>query len=619
MAERRGHEPVLRLSLLGTVRVSTPSAEIERSDVGGRKPIEVLLLLALAGSKPASKESIATALWPGTMPRSAFSTIESYVSVLRRRLFTDRTVARRVLSTTASGYQLSIDEVELDLAIFDESLRAADGALSVRSEVELRSLAAAIPRGVLAEDFASVDWLEADRRLYHDRVVRNLQLLAEARLQIADFANAIRDAEEVLRLEPYAEAAYRVKMLGSYALGQEEIARLTFDQCRSALASELGRDCTTVTESLAAAIDAGEAPSRILWSLRTGWASEIPPVRVGAVVANGAAGATGPDRRHPRGRLPFVGRDDVLDQLCEVVTVASRGALRIALLTGPWGAGRTSVLRQVEEMFPLISGATSYGLVDAELRPLPLTEPLLDALARRGHEELAEPYLGGPRIRRDGAAFERLAEVLHLAGPLLLLLDDIDLADMETVEAIQWLRDNAADAPVAIVASSRGVPRERPRLFDELPTDLLVALAPLDEAAVAPLGPLAERVRSVCGGNPAFMCDLWRWVSIGGSGVPASLRRKVHGRARALDEVQFDLLAGLAVMSEPATAAALARAVGMSPRRVAPVLRSLAALGLVEETADGVRFTQPVVRDVMAAGAHANVHRETSARPLKVS
>lgn len=614
MAEQQEHEPILRLSLLGTVRVETPEGAVQRSDVGGRRPLEVLVLLALAGAKPVSKEAMALALWPEAMPRSAYATIESYVSVLRRVLFRHRADARRVLETTASGYRLALDEVDLDLVTFDRALRAADDALSVRSEVEIRRLASVIPRGELAEDLGAVEWVEADRRLYHDRVVRNRQSLAEARLQVADFAGAIRDAEEVLRLEPFAEAAYRVKMLGYYALGQEESARLAFDQCRCVLATELGRDCTTVTESLAAAIDAGEAPSRILWSLRTGWASEVP---ISASVGGVAPG----ERRNPRGRIPFVGRSSELEQLRELVTVATRGSMRVGVVTGASGSGRSAVLQRLQEAFPLISGSTSYRFADIELRQLPLAEALLDALVHRGDDHLVEPYIGGPFIGNPDACFAALADLLHRAGPLLLLLDDLDLADRGTIRAITWLRHHAADAPVAIVASSHALPRLQRTLIEELPVDLLVPLRPLDATAVASLGPLAERVRALCGGNAGLMADLWRWVAIGGSGVPASIRRSVHARVRALGELQREALITLALARDITTTSTLAHALRRGHAEIVDLVDGLHRLGLVELRGPGVRFAQPVVRDVVAAAALAGESRDDDdgGRPLLVS
>ena len=76
----------LSISILGPLKVRRGSVVIGSHELGGPKPRQVLEILLLKLGTPVSKNHLIDVLWNGQPPAEALSTLESYVSVLRRHL-----------------------------------------------------------------------------------------------------------------------------------------------------------------------------------------------------------------------------------------------------------------------------------------------------------------------------------------------------------------------------------------------------------------------------------------------------------------------------------------------------------------------------------------------------
>ncbi len=590
-------ENVLRVSLLGPLLVATPDRDLLHSDFGGRKPRELLARLALARNTPVSKGVLAEQLWPANAPKSTTATLESYISVLRKRLFADGDKARRVLSTSGGGYRLATDELFLDLDRFDELIRNASDARSLERNLELRLEAVALHRGDLLEDLVDSPWAESDRRVYRDRVVMNLLVVAESQLMSSGFPGTIWHAEAALRVQPYAEEASRLLMLAHYAMGHEDCAREAFERCRKRIATDLDRDCTSATEELASAIDAGEPPSQLIRASSTLQSSLRSS---GTAITVSAPDNPSIERRSRDRRMLFVGRQAELVALTSMVERSFTGQLTAALITGAHGMGKTALVDQLESRFWTVVGRSEFRALAAVPQQLPLAAPLINALERRGAAGAATAYASGPFLHGSPEALAVLAEVLHDRGPLVFLLDDLDLADAGTIEGIRWLQTQAGDLPLAIVATSYPNPRAVTNIVARIAFDTVIALQPLEVADVELLGPQAEEVRRLCGGNPLLMVDLWRWIQSGANGVPQSLHERVKNRARGLSQPLVEVMQILSRLPEPVEPAAIARLLRLPVRQVEHSLASLSMAGLVDIKPEGVRFEQPVVRRILA-------------------
>jgi predicted ATPase len=167
--------------------------------------------------------------------------------------------------------------------------------------------------------------------------------------------------------------------------------------------------------------------------------------------------------------------------------------------------------------------------------------------------------------------FEALALTFRLAAPLVLVLDDLQWADADTIEWLHYFLRSAGDTPCLFVGTLRD--EEEPdnpplgRLLGHLERDNLltaIALGPLDRAATAQLAaevadhPLDEAILAqtfeTTEGHPLFIIE---------RGLMELRRPPCAAGDDRLPRVQAVVEARLALLSEDARAAAeVASAVG---------------------------------------------------------
>src|SRR5205823_13516013 len=120
--------------ILGPVEVTDDGAPLQ---LGGQKQRALLALLLLNPNRVVSTDRIMDALWGEQLPRTAATSLQNFVSQLRKLLGSD------VLVTKPPGYQLRISPQQLDLDRFVqlvEEARAEDSAVE-RAEQLRRALA----------------------------------------------------------------------------------------------------------------------------------------------------------------------------------------------------------------------------------------------------------------------------------------------------------------------------------------------------------------------------------------------------------------------------------------------------------------------------------------------
>ena len=167
--------------------------------------------------------------------------------------------------------------------------------------------------------------------------------------------------------------------------------------------------------------------------------------------------------------------------------------------------------------------------------------------------------------------FEALAQAFRSAAPLVLVLDDLQWADADTIEWLQYFLRSASDTRCLVVGTLRAEEeQDNPplgRLLGRLERDGLltaIALGPLDQAATAQLaGEVAEqpldeaalaRTFRETEGHPLFIVERGRMELTRQPGASGD---------DGLPRVQSVVAARLALLSEEARAAAeVASAVG---------------------------------------------------------
>jgi hypothetical protein len=380
-------------------------------------------------------------------------------------------------------------------------------------------------------------------------------------------------------------------MLASYALRRPDESVRTFRRCQEALAEALDIDPFTDTLRLLNAIQHGVPVTELLPS-------------------SGGGGAEGsetdvPDRRDQARRMPFVGREELLERL-RSHAAASRNGLRFVIVEGSHGMGRTTLLDQLADSLSGPIGRTTCTPLHAGVSLSTLTLALRDAdkRARRRGASVVIDHEAARQLASDrsGKALDSLYDLVRSRAPVTLLLDDLHHADAESILVLDHLTVRDPALPIAVIATSLPATAGDAAPVRHLrPTERLF-LEPLTEADVAGLDGLHPALPSYFGGQLSLLADWWRWRAAGREGLPASLRSGVIRWIRLLGGLASPILQVAAVLDEPFDHLAIIRSTDLPGRDVVDELDRLRDLDVLLVDADGLafRFRHPVVRDILA-------------------
>ncbi|HEY3001985.1 MAG TPA: AAA family ATPase [Kribbellaceae bacterium] len=312
----------------------------------------------------------------------------------------------------------------------------------------------------------------------------------------------------------------------------------------------------------------------------------------------------------------IVGRDAELEVLRHGLDQAARGYGGPVFLVGEAGIGKTRLAETTTSLGLEAGLVTLRGRVGT-LGPMvpfrPITEALL-SLLRRGELDgigdlgpyrgvlgrfipewaTGEPQTQAPSIVVLAEALLRLLSMIGRDRGCLLVLEDLQAADAETLAIIEYLIDNLADAPILLLSTLRA---ER---CDAL--DLATATALRDTGAVLELARLdragtcrvAASVLDVAvDALPEPLAD-WLWQ--GSAGVPFVIEELVaevtkSGLVSPVEEAT-ELALGES-LTATAVPAAVVRSVGHRANRLGPDATRVLSLAAVT----GNRFSLPVVRE----------------------
>ncbi|MDT0530668.1 adenylate/guanylate cyclase domain-containing protein [Micromonospora sp. DSM 115977] len=375
----------------------------------------------------------------------------------------------------------------------------------------------------------------------------------------------------------------------------------------------------------------------------------VPPVALaGKALPVDVWHATGTIRPAPaRHEGPLVGRRRELAAARDLIVRAVRGRdPRWLSLVGPAGSGRSRLLHELTRAVRTVDGVPVRWCV-AHCPPYPeplapvadlvrglaglrageppatvrrrLTAALTDLVPPAGLSEAVyalEALLGTPDGSGDAARGAEVAReaLLGLAArqPVMVAVDDLDRG---TAPLHRFLRRlfaaaTARSLPLVVVTLHRpegtgvlpcprdrqhrlAVPPLRPVETGRLLRHLL-GRADRPTAAIVRLLPLV-------GGNPGRAVAYVASPDAARS-VPEAVRREVDARLDRLDGARRAALMAVATVGAGITAATVARLLDWAPGRAAPVLRALAATGLLVTRPDGrYAVADAVVREVAYA------------------
>ena len=356
----------------------------------------------------------------------------------------------------------------------------------------------------------------------------------------------------------------------------------------------------------------------------------------------------------PRGEAPlFINRGAELAQLNDAFDSVRASDRRMVVITGPSGIGKTALadtfIRTIRSMTPARVAFGQCLLHSGTVEPL---YPLLDAIERLGRElpevlpALAQhapswvqqfprwcAQIGSVRSGATNqsavtdspaatdaadmiAEFCRFVEALAQETPLVLCLDDFQLADAATIKALEVLAGRETPAKLLVLGTA-SLPHATPhaqrvqRLLTTLrvsPAAVEIRLGPLTERNIARyldarfgagcVSSMAPQLREATAGNPRLMVAAldgivergllaesdgsWRrqapaevLIDI----LPECVRPALARQIDDLDPADRALLECAAIVGSDFTAEHLGTAADRSPSQVARNLDRLAAEG----------------------------------------
>jgi SARP family transcriptional regulator, regulator of embCAB operon len=243
----------LRIHLTGEVRFEAGAKRIAGASFPGRLGRLSFAYLVAEHDRPVPREELAEMLWSGEPPNTWEKGTAVLVSRLRALLGDVQTNGRELLSFAYGCYQLHLPPgTWIDIAVAQRSVADAEAALTAGDHgtaIEEANASLAIAR----QEFLpgdSGDWVDRVREGQRRVVVRSLDCVAEAQLQLGHPREAVVAAKEAVALEPYREGGYRTLMRAHAAAGNRAEALRVHEECRKLLSEELGVDPSPETTAV---------------------------------------------------------------------------------------------------------------------------------------------------------------------------------------------------------------------------------------------------------------------------------------------------------------------------------------------------------------------------------
>lgn len=518
----------------------------------------LLSYLVLHRHTPLSRQQVAFSFWPDTTETQAQGNLRKALYDLRRQL----PVLESYLEVNAATLQWRPDAAyTLDVAVFEAALAQADQADQIQAKQAALEQAVACYTGDLLPECYD-EWLLAVRERLRQRYLTALEELIRLLEAQRDYRAAATYAQQLLQADPLHEVTYRTLMHLYIQQGDRARALRVYHTCMTVLQEELG-------------VEPGPETQAIYQQLLH--LADLPVAQQSPV---------------PASAVRLVGRQREWAALQQAWRQATQGHPHLVLIAGEPGIGKSRLadeLRQWVERQGHVAVATRAYAAEGSLAYAPIADWLrsaalrpqvaqLDAVwlsevARLLPELLIErPDLPTPSPLLESWQRRHLHEALAQAigavdRPLLLVLDDLQWCDEETLTWLHFRLRADAQARLLVVGTARleEVTADHPLLtltrgLRQAGTLVEIELAPLDALETAALAAevaghslteaQAAALYTQSEGSPLFVVELVRAAgqdSLLDAPLPPKVRAVLDARLAQLSPAAREL-AGLAAV-----------------------------------------------------------------------
>src|ERR671930_1942262 len=216
--------------LLGPLEVRDADGPVQ---LGGPKQRALLALLLVDAGRAVSTDRLIDALWGEQPPRTAATSLQNFVSQLRKQLGPD------LLVTKPPGYLLRIDPDQLDVNRAQALLAGARDAPPAERAAKLRE-AIELWRGPPLEEFGFEAFAQGEIARLAELRLTLLEERIEADLEAGRAGEVVGELEALVGEHPLRERFREQLMLALYHSGRQAEALDAFQEGRRVLVEELG-------------------------------------------------------------------------------------------------------------------------------------------------------------------------------------------------------------------------------------------------------------------------------------------------------------------------------------------------------------------------------------------
>jgi DNA-binding SARP family transcriptional activator len=607
----------LAIRLLGPLQADVAGVT---ADLGGPRQRAVLAMLLIARGAVVSVDRLIDDLWHGEPPPRATGGLQVYVSNLRRTLEPARAprTPAAVLVSAAPGYALRVDVSAVDAWRFEQLVRGA-ADLDAASAATALEEALDLWRGDPLAEFAAEAWAAPEAaRLDELRLVAR-ERLVDAWVRSGRSAEAVPEAETLVRDVPLREDGWRLLALSQYLGGRQGDALATLRRARQVLSEELGIDpgprlAQLEQDILAQSVELTPVPEPV----RARPAAVAPPPPVAEATRT------------------FVGRAEERQALLAAADAARSGTSALALVAGEAGGGKSALLGRLRADLLAAGWRVTVGrcpedegappnrpwaevmrALATEIDPGRFGTALQGLLSDDAPADSSDALLGRFRLHR--AVRDWLSSLDD--RPLAILFDDVHRADGETRALLASVLDQG------LVNRTLFVLAYRPGSGADL-DELRATVARYNPTRVRLTGlagdEVAELIETVTGsvpdpslvsalavrtdGNPFYLKESARLLVSEGdlvatSQVPEGVADVLRRRLARLPEESVSVLRLASVIGRDVDIALLIGAAEVDEDTVLEALEAgLISDLLVEPGPGAVRFSHLLVRETLYAG-----------------
>jgi len=240
---------VLEFRILGPLGVDANGSPLP---LGGQKQRAVLALLLLHAGETVSSDRLIDALWGEQPPRTALTSLQNFVSQLRKLLGSE------LIATSSLGYMLRVEPGSLDADRFRWLVAEASEAGPEQRAGRLRE-ALELWRGPPLQDFTFDPFAQAEIARLEDLRLAALEDRIGAELELGRHVELVGELTSLVAEHPLRERLRAHLMLALYRAGRQADALHVYHDAREALVGGLGIEPSPALKQLQGAILRQEA------------------------------------------------------------------------------------------------------------------------------------------------------------------------------------------------------------------------------------------------------------------------------------------------------------------------------------------------------------------------